>query len=186
MPSSSQSETVVRSQEACEEESKRENENTSSEENVKERKKINKNHVTETTTSKESFNEKKSKLSVEPDIAERPVSEIKDFDKPVADKLSETEPEKIWIVDTPAIAAWDEEVDDLDKPVYEYIDCWWIRFDDERGIVRYYDKEEWKIVRSSDPHARQNGNENEKHLTGYKKKTIHHPAVDEAGHWEYR
>lgn len=174
--------------ETCEEKNKKikEKEIKSSGENIAESEKKNINHVTEKTDSKESLPEKSSKPAVTPDISEKKESEIKPAVSPANDKPCETEINKIWVVDKPAVSAWDEEVDDLNYPVYEITDYWWIRFDDERGVVRYYDKEEWKIVRSSDPHARQNGNDYEKRLAGYKKKVIHHPAAEEEGHWEYK
>ena len=75
--------------------------------------------------------------------------------------------------------AWDEEVDDLDLPIYEYVKYWWIRFDDGRGIVRYYDEAEWYYIAGSDPNACQwgDGDDYEERFLGYEKKIIHHDAI---------
>lgn len=87
---------------------------------------------------------------------------------------------KIWVVDR---KAYDEEVENLDKPVYEYVKYWFIRYDDGR-FVKYYDEIQWDYITGSDPEAaRWGGPEYEERIAGYEKEIIHH---NEEGHWEYR
>lgn len=111
--------------------------------------------------------------------------ESKPENKPV--KPEKPKKEKVWVVDSPAVPAWDEEVDNLDRPIYEERYRWWIRFTDERGEQWFYDKQEWYNAYSDNPDAGSwGGPDIEYILKGYKKKTIHHEAIPEKGHWEYR
>ena len=107
------------------------------------------------------------KPEVKPDTGKKPEQNNKPAEKPKEPVLVKP--------------AWDEEVDDLDLPIYEEIDKWWIEFRD--GTEKwYYDEDEWYDAYADNPKAGSwGGPEVEYKLIGYHKKIIHHEAI-----YEYR
>ena len=153
--------------------------------NIKEEKDdISSNNTSDSSSSSQKNDNPSSTPQVKPES--KPVKpESKPENKPV--KPEKPKKEKVWVVDSPAVPAWDEEVDNLDRPIYEERYRWWIIFTDERGEQWFYDEEEWYNAYSDNPDAGSwGGPDIEYILKGYKKKIIHHKAIPEKGHWEYR
>lgn len=94
---------------------------------------------------------------------------------------------KVWVVDTPKIPAWDEEVDNYDFPIGYDREYYWINVGGKEE--RYYNvndfqKKEDELDQQGILYSWGNGIEFIK--TGYKKKNIHHEEVPEKGHWEWK
>ena len=120
-----------------------------------------------------------SKPAIKPDV--------KPGNKPESKPEQKPEKKKVWVVDQEAIPAWDEVVDDHDFPTGYDREYYWI---EGSGISeKYYSGKE--VNKRLDELADKGiavawGNGSEFVQTGYMKKTIHHPAVPEKGHWEWK
>ncbi len=130
---------------------------------------------------KPKIQEQNSKNKAGIETATKPIMEpeIKPNTKP--------EKKKVWIVDQKAVPAWDEIVEDYDFPTGYDREYYWI---EGSGISeKYYSGQE--LNKRLDELADKGivvswGNGSEFVKTGYMKKTIHHPAVPEKGHWEWK
>ena len=107
--------------------------------------------------------------------------------KPLPEDENTSEKIKVWVVDQKGKPAWDEVVDNYDFPIGYDKEYYWI---EGAGISeKYYLAKE--LNNRMDELADQGipvswGKDKEFVQTGYMKKTIHHPAIPEQGHWEWK
>ena len=128
-----------------------------------------------------------SRPEVKPSVKPEENIEVKPESKPKPKPETKPEKQKVWVVDQEAIPAWDEVVDNYDFPTGYDREYYWI---EGSGISeKYYSGKE--VNKRLDELADKGiavawGNGSEFVQTGYMKKTIHHPAVPEKGHWEWK
>ena len=134
-----------------------------------------------------SIPKEESKHSVKPTAKPEVKPVVKPESKPEPKPETKPDKKKVWVVDQEAIPAWDEKVDNYDFPIGEDREYYWI---EGRGVnEKYYSGKE--LNKRLDELAEEGiavswGNGQEFIQSGYMKQTIHHPAVPEKGHWEWK